>query len=218
MREYYFFELDIYVRENGEIDNGCGDGWTLGNVPEKGVYKMVHSNSTQRSYYVHRLVARAFVRNPNPAELTQVDHIDRSKADPTSNKASNLRWINRTLNLQNRETKNYDYKKRFRNYKTLVKYQDDLLCLGWYKTAEEAQSIVNAWKEVRFRLEYLSFCTNDLQFWHETSSRTYLQARKTDFTRAVELINSRIQRNRSLRKSVRRLLDDYPSETALFKI
>ena len=218
MREFYFQELDIHVRENGEIDNGCGDGWTLGNVPEKGVYKMVHSILTQKSYYVHRLVARAFVRNPNPAELTQVDHIDRSKANPDSNKASNLRWINRTLNLQNRQTKNYDYKARFRNYKTLVKFGDDLLCLGWYKTAEQAQSIVNAWKEVRFHFEYLSFCTNDLQFWYETSSRTYLQASKSDFTRAVELINSRIQRSRSLRKAMRSFLADHPSATAIFKI
>ena len=214
MREFYFENLDIHVRENGEIDNGCGDGWTLGKVPEKGVYKMVHSNGTQKSYYVHRLVAIAFVRNPTPAEFDQVDHIDRSKSNPDSNKASNLRWLNRKLNLMNRSTKNYEYKKRFRNYKTLIKHNDDYICLGWYKTALEAQTVVNAWKEVHFRLKYLSFCKNELYHWYENSSRTFIHGTKSTFAEAFKHLNSRAERCRSLRKALRMLLDDFPTEAA----
>lgn len=48
---------------------------------------------------VHRLVAEAFV--PNPENKPIVDHID---SNPTNNKASNLRWVSQEENLQNIET------------------------------------------------------------------------------------------------------------------
>ena len=49
-------------------------------------------------FYVHRLVASAFVFNPNPEVFTEVDHID---GDTMNNKASNLRWVNRSANMMN---------------------------------------------------------------------------------------------------------------------
>ena len=44
--------------------------------------------------YVHRLVACAFL--PNPESLPQVDHID---GDRTNNNASNLRWVTGQQNV-----------------------------------------------------------------------------------------------------------------------
>ena len=43
----------------------------------------------RRNYRVHRLVATAFCSNDDPANKTQVDHINESKID---NRACNLRW------------------------------------------------------------------------------------------------------------------------------
>ena len=40
--------------------------------------------------YVHRLVAKAFIDNPNPDVWTEVDHINSIKS---CNRATNLRWI-----------------------------------------------------------------------------------------------------------------------------
>ncbi len=212
MREYYFANLGITVRENGQIN--CGTVWSFGKVPEMAVYKMVHSPVTLNSYYVHRLVAKAFVRNPSPSQLTHVDHIDRSKSDEHSNAASNLRWVNRHLNSLNRLTKNYEYQKRFQNYKTKIKHDGSVLCLGWYKTSEDAQKVVNAWKEVKFRLKYLSYVTNDHYHWTEVSNRAFLLASKTTFAQGVAYLNLRASRHRSLRKALRVLLASYSEASA----
>jgi hypothetical protein len=48
---------------------------------------------------VHRLVAQAFVPNPDPARLRVVDHINRNKHD---NRADNLRWCDMSTNAQNK--------------------------------------------------------------------------------------------------------------------
>lgn len=54
----------------------------------------------RHQFSVHRLVAQAFV--PNPDDKPQVDHID---SDPLNNKATNLRWVDNEEQMQNIETK-----------------------------------------------------------------------------------------------------------------
>ena len=53
----------------------------------------------QKSLKVHRLVASAFI--PNPQNKRCVDHIDNDK---TNNKVSNLRWATHQENCRNRVT------------------------------------------------------------------------------------------------------------------
>lgn len=52
-----------------------------------------------KKYYIHRLVALAFV--PNPKNYPEIDHIDGGK----SNYYKNLRWVTREQNLSNPITK-----------------------------------------------------------------------------------------------------------------
>lgn len=57
---------------------------------------------------VHRLVAEAFLDNPN--NLPEVDHIDK---DPKNNSITNLRWCDRKFNLN----QSYETLSPVRNYK-----------------------------------------------------------------------------------------------------
>ena len=59
-------------------------------------------------YFVHRLIASAWVKNPRPDIYIYVDHIDQ---DPQNNHPDNLRWITHSLNMRNSEWKSSNGKK-----------------------------------------------------------------------------------------------------------
>ena len=56
-------------------------------------------------FYIHRLVAYAWVFNPCPKVFTTVDHIDH---DTQNNSAKNLRWCTVQLNCIHRKTKGFE--------------------------------------------------------------------------------------------------------------
>ena len=56
--------------------------------------------SCQCTKSVHRLVAKAFVKNPRPDIFDMVDHID---GNPSNNHYTNLRWVDNELNTANRK-------------------------------------------------------------------------------------------------------------------
>ena len=63
-------------------------------VDARGYYKVTLTNNSERkTLFVHRLVAMAFV--PNPNNLSQVNHIDENKQNNNSN---NLEWCDIVYN------------------------------------------------------------------------------------------------------------------------
>ena len=57
-----------------------------------------NANSEQKHMKTHRLIAMAFI--PNPEDKDFVDHIDRNRSN---NNIDNLRWVTNIENCQNRE-------------------------------------------------------------------------------------------------------------------
>ena len=90
-------KLDILVREDGCIylpQSGKNPAhWTYGSKKGCGYLRV---QVTGKNYHVHRLVAEAFI--PNPENKPEVDHINRN---PTDNRVDNLRWSTRSENQRN---------------------------------------------------------------------------------------------------------------------
>lgn len=69
----------------------------LKSYADRGGYATIYFNFNRKRYFqlVHRLVAIAFISNPEDKE--QVDHID---TDKQNNHVSNLRWCTRSENMK----------------------------------------------------------------------------------------------------------------------
>ena len=105
----------------------------------------LRNNNKKKHLYVHRLVAQAFI--PNPENKSEVDHIDRSK---DNNCISNLRWSTRVENCQNQGNyksntsgvKNISYNKRDKMYQ-FKKEIGGKKIQKTFKTLEEAIQFKN---------------------------------------------------------------------------
>ena len=70
-------------------------------------YVILYSDGKKTFKRVHRLVAEAFI--PNPDNKPCVDHKDR---DRTNNAVENLAWVTSAENDQNRDARGYHFDKR----------------------------------------------------------------------------------------------------------
>jgi len=93
---------------------------------------------------VHRLVALAWLHNPNPNVLVHVDHIDRCK---NNCHVDNLRWIDESGNSLNNDQKGcYKSTNKAKPYRARVTLNKQHIELGYFKSEHEASHVA---KEVR---------------------------------------------------------------------
>lgn len=84
----YFYTA---VRDGGEVTWDLGEKLLGGSKLSKKGYRRV--NLEGKVYFVHRLVASAFI--PNPKNLPQINHID---GDKLNNRVDNLGWVSNQEN------------------------------------------------------------------------------------------------------------------------
>ncbi len=104
-------------------------------------YVRLSKNNKDYSKFIHRLVALAFI--PNPDNKPVIDHIDNN---PLNYSIDNLRWATISENACN--TKCYSsnkygmkgvyYSKVAKKYHSSIRFMNERYYLGSYETAEEA--------------------------------------------------------------------------------
>ncbi len=101
------------------------------------LYIDIYKNQIKTRFYIHRLVAFAFILNPN--NKPQVDHIDNN---PINNNLTNLRWATNFENHHNTQIqinnksgiKGISWNSINKNWRARINNKD----IGSYKTIEEA--------------------------------------------------------------------------------
>lgn len=98
------------VSDHGDVRNDKTGRILKPHLSTAGYYQVMMGRKTV-PLYVHRLVAIAFIDNPN--SLPQVDHIN---GDKTDNKVENLRWVSVSENCWS-----FGYAERIENRKKRIK-------------------------------------------------------------------------------------------------
>ena len=143
-----FKKIDGYenysVSKNGNVRNDLTDK-ILKHRKDKNGYSnfTLSKNGKLKTHKVHRLVAIAFILNPD--DKLCVDHIDENK---TNNNLTNLRWATKTENGQNKGKnknntsgfKGVSYDKTKNKYRAVIKINEKRKHLGYFKTAKEASA------------------------------------------------------------------------------
>ena len=110
---------DYYVSNYGRVANfnyrNTGKRILMKTFTTKaGYYQIALVNNGKRiKKYVHRLIAEAFI--PNPQNKPEIDHIDTNRVN---NSIDNLRWVTKIENLNNPNTilnRSIAQKNRFKN-------------------------------------------------------------------------------------------------------
>lgn len=73
------------------------------------------NSNNHKNYFVHRLVAEAFIENKN--NLEQVNHINEDKTD---NHISNLEWVSRKTNMTHNDINYRKWEERNKNFDILL--------------------------------------------------------------------------------------------------
>ena len=113
------------------IQKKCGERirktTTVHGYPHVRLYK----HCKGMNFKIHRLIAIAFIPNPDPTKYTNINHKDGNKLN---NSIDNLEWSNDQLNIRHGyETGLYD-----NVFKPVERYTLDGVFLGRWKSAREA--------------------------------------------------------------------------------
>lgn len=134
-------------------------GYILKQWLDRGSYLFVNFrvNGKKISRKVHRIIASAFI--PNPNNLPEVDHID---CDRTNNAVSNLRWVTRQENIVHRDRLGHTAKRNSPK-KPVIAVNLETLEVCLFESQHEAArqlsaSQANIWRVINNRRKTIRGC------------------------------------------------------------
>ena len=102
MKDIENYEGKYAITEDGKVWSYKSNKFLKPSLDKDGYYKVsLCSNSKYKQFFIHRLVAIAFI--PNPENKPTVDHID---GDIKNNNINNLRWATYYEQTENINWKN----------------------------------------------------------------------------------------------------------------
>ena len=158
MGNWKFINANYEVSDKGDIKsvNYRGTGKSAirkQSISKNGYMRVILSdNGKNKTYFVHRLVAAAFI--PNPENKPCIDHID---GDRTNNHADNLRWVTAKENSNNYNAPNtYKGKKINKGGKAVLQYDLEGNFIKEWVTTMEIQ------RQLNYHRSNISNCCNGL--------------------------------------------------------
>lgn len=107
-------------------------------------YVMLYKNGKRKNLIVHRLVAEAFIQNPD--NLPQINHID---GNPRNNNVSNLEWCTASQNMKHAYINNLNnFKKYNENHKKRIIRNDGKIYDSAYSASKDLQVTVYSIRDV----------------------------------------------------------------------
>jgi hypothetical protein len=145
--EFDNYSISNFGRCFSSIRKG-GGGLVKPTISCKGYYMMsICVNSKTIHTFLHRLIAKAFIINPNPDLFVMVDHINRN---PLDNRVENLRWASPSLNALNREIKGSIFVNKRKYNDTIYEYyrvKIGRFNIGSFSSLTEAQDELKKYLE-----------------------------------------------------------------------
>jgi len=136
--EKYIFDNNYIIYSNGTVYSVRRKKFLKFRFSgRKRDYHYVNISSKNRNQSVHRLVAQAFI--PNPNNLPQVNHINEIKTD---NRVENLEWCDNRHNQNHRCKSNFSGTRRAswnkNKFISQIRVNKKYIHLGTFNTQEEA--------------------------------------------------------------------------------
>ena len=136
--------LNYSVSNTGNVCNDKFNGILKPGNNGRGYHVNLNKHNKGGNHLVHRLVAIAFLANPDEKEM--VDHIDGVE---TNNSVINLRWCSIKENLQNQgkrsnntpSFKGVTYSKHAKKYKARIMIDGKTKHLAYFKTVEDDSKV-----------------------------------------------------------------------------
>ncbi len=136
--EKFIFEGRYIIYSDGTIWSVISNKFLKPSFYHTG-YTRVCIGSDKKTYRIHRLVAEAFI--PNPNNLPEVNHINKNKSD---NRIENLEWVTHRGNIEHSYGTKYPgtYLHRNKKFIAQLNHNKKIIYLGSYETQKEAYDVV----------------------------------------------------------------------------